>query len=120
MNEYKITLQTLLSIKNKIPIHSEDDHSTMAEDHRDTIRSIEKVMRLVESEYQVDQDAHSEISLEVEIGKAIPLGEWARRNGLDDAYARKKAKRGSLKTAHKIGRNWFISELEPNVDNRRR
>lgn len=122
MNRYKITLQTLQSIKDTIPVHSDDDHSKMAEDDRDTIRSIEKVMRLVESEaeYQADQEAHSEVTIEMEQGKDIPLREWAAKHGLDESYARQKARRGSLKTAHKVGRDWFISELEPNTDNRRR
>ena len=53
-------------------------------------------------------------------GRNIPLAEWAHKNGLDESYARQKARRGSLKTAHKIGRDWFINELEPNIDNRKK
>lgn len=122
MNRYRITAETLQSMKNIIPVHPEDDHSRMAEDDRDTIRAIDKIIRLIESEeeYQSDQEAHSEVTLEMEMGREIPLKEWARKNGLDEAYARKKAKRGSLKTAHKIGRDWFVSELEQNTDNRRK
>lgn len=66
------------------------------------------------------QEAHSQVTLEMEMGKEIPLREWARNNGLDESYARQKARRGSLKTAHKVGRDWFISELEINTDNRRK
>lgn len=71
-----------------------------------------------EKEEQADSIAHSEVTLEMELGREIPLGEWARKNGIDESYARHKARRGNLKTAHKIGRDWFISELEENIDNR--
>lgn len=68
--------------------------------------------------WQNGQKTHSEVTLEMEQGKDIPLGMWARKHGLDESYARQKARRGSLKTAHKVGRDWFVSELEDNVDNR--
>lgn len=122
MNNYQITVKTLELIKNIIPVHPEDDHSRMAEDDRDSIRAIEKVIQVVksEAEYQADQEAHSDATLEMEMGKAIPLGEWARKHGLDESYARQKARRGSFKSAHKVGRDWFINELEQNIDNRRK
>ena len=34
--------------------------------------------------------------------------------------ARQKARRGGFKTAHKLGRDWFISEMESNQDGRRK
>lgn len=122
MNNYEITMKTLQAIRNIIPVHSDDDMSRMAMDDRETIVALEKVMRLVESEkeYCADSISHSEVTLEMEMGREIPLGEWARRHGLDESYARQKARRGSLKSAHKIGRDWFISELEENIDNRRK
>lgn len=55
-----------------------------------------------------------------EKGVDIPLAQWAAIHGLDESYARKKARRGSLKTAHKVGRDWFINEKEPNLDNRKK
>lgn len=122
MNDYEITLRLLKGIKNIIPVHPEDDKSRMAEDDRDTIRAIEKVMRLVEyeAEMQEVQEAHSEVTIEMELGKDIPLKEWARIHGMDESSARQKARRGGFKTAHKKGRDWFISELEQNPDGRRK
>lgn len=48
----------------------------------------------------------------------IPLAMWAEREGLTDSYVRSKARRGMIKTAHKVGRDWFINESEHNIDNR--
>ena len=45
----------------------------------------------------------------------ISLVEWAKRNGIDDSTARKKADKGLL-PAMKIGRNWVIEESTPNTD----
>lgn len=94
----------------------------MTEDIEKDIKAIERVINILESEKerQEDQEAHSAATVEMEMGREIPLGEWAKINGLDAAYARKKAKRGSLKTAHKIGRDWFIRETEKNRDNRKK
>lgn len=94
----------------------------MTEDIEEDIKAIERAINILEyeNEHQEDQEAHSAVTIEMEMGREIPLGEWARINGLDSAYARKKAKRGSLKTAHKIGRDWFIRADEKNKDNRRR
>ena len=122
MNNYEITLKVLKNIKQITPVCEESDTSRSAEDFRETHKALDKIMKLVESEMerQLDQEAHSEVTLEMEMGKDIPLREWARNNKLDESYARQKARRGSLKTAHKIGRDWFINELEMNVDNRRK
>ena len=56
----------------------------------------------------------------METGRDIPLTEWAFKNGIDASYARAKARRGGYLTAKKIGRDWFISELEENKDKRRK
>lgn len=48
----------------------------------------------------------------------ITLKEWAEREGITDATARQKALRGSLKTAEKIGKQWFINPKEKNIDKR--
>lgn len=91
----------------------------LTEDEKNALISAKKIMER-ELEWNRDQLAHSEITIEKEQGKDIPLAEWAHREGLDESYARQKARRGSLKTAHKVGRDWFINELEENRDNRRR
>lgn len=48
----------------------------------------------------------------------IPLKEYAKR--FDKAYVsiQQKARRGGFQTAQKIGRDWFIDEDEPYIDNR--
>lgn len=66
------------------------------------------------------QEIHSQITIDMEQGEKIPLKEWARKNGIDESTARQKARRGGFKTAHKIGRDWFISEMESNPDGRRK
>lgn len=120
MNNCEIALLILKSIKSIIPEHEDGDHSRMAEDDRDTVRAIEKVIKLVESEmeYQSDQEAHSEVTIEMEKGVDIPLTEWAKLHGINPATARQKAGRGMFKTARKSGRDWFINADEPNSDNR--
>lgn len=50
----------------------------------------------------------------------IPLGEWAKINGIDPATARQRAERGALRTAQKIGRNWVISSEEELIDYRKK
>lgn len=47
----------------------------------------------------------------------ITLKEWALREGISPATARQKAGRGKL-PAVKMGRDWFIEESTPNIDNR--
>ena len=47
----------------------------------------------------------------------IPLKQWAERVGINPASARQKAARGNL-PAVKMGRDWFIEETTPNIDNR--
>lgn len=100
----------------------DDKTSRAAVDLAEDIKALERTLHIMEreAEWQADQEAHSEVTIEMEQGKDIPLREWAAKHGLDESYARQKARRGSLKTAHKVGRDWFISELEPNLDNRRR
>lgn len=48
----------------------------------------------------------------------ISLAEWAAREGISPVTARKKAQKGLLITAQKIGRNWVIDEREKNEDYR--
>lgn len=86
------------------------------------VNSMREALSIMRGElsHEEEQLAHSEVTIEMEQGKDIPLAEWARKWGLDESYARQKARRGSLRTAHKIGRDWFISELEENRDNRRK
>lgn len=67
-----------------------------------------------------DEEAHAQVTLEMEQGRDISLVEWAERNGIDPGTARQKALRGALKTAHKVGRNWLINEYEKNTDRRRK
>lgn len=50
----------------------------------------------------------------------ITLTEYARRHGRALATVRQKAYRGGFKTARRVGRDWFIDEDEPLVDNRRK
>lgn len=47
----------------------------------------------------------------------ITLKEWALREGISPATARQRAIRGTL-PAVKMGRDWFIEESTPNIDNR--
>ncbi len=100
----------------------EDKECVAAKDLEEDIKAMERTLRILEreAEYQADQEAHSEVTIEMEQGRDIPLAEWAHKHGLDESYARQKARRGSLKTAHKVGRDWFINELEENIDNRRK
>lgn len=50
----------------------------------------------------------------------ITLKEYAERHGRALATVRQKAYRGGFKTARRVGRDWFIDEDEPLVDNRRK
>lgn len=50
----------------------------------------------------------------------ITLKEYAERHGRALATVRQKAYRGGFKTARRVGRDWFIDEDEPMVDNRRK
>ena len=47
----------------------------------------------------------------------IPLKQWALNVGIDPSTARHKAARGTV-PAVKMGRDWFIEEDTPNIDNR--
>jgi len=48
----------------------------------------------------------------------ITIKEYAIRNEKAHVTARQMARRGSFKTAKKMGRDWFIDEDEPYPDNR--
>ena len=48
----------------------------------------------------------------------ITIKEYAERNGLLHDNVRHKCRRGSYKTAQKIGRDWLIDENEPDADRR--
>jgi uncharacterized protein YcfJ len=48
----------------------------------------------------------------------ITLKEYALRLGKNPDVVRQKALRGTMKTARKIGRDWFIDEDEPYTDAR--
>lgn len=48
----------------------------------------------------------------------ITLNEYAKRNGRRPATVRQKVYRGGFKTIQKIGRQLFIDENEPYVDER--
>lgn len=48
----------------------------------------------------------------------ITLKDWAIKNGINPDTASQKARRGKLKSAERIGRQWFIDSSEPNTDNR--
>lgn len=48
----------------------------------------------------------------------ITLKEYAIRLGKNPDVVRQKALRGTMKTAQKLGRDWFIDENEPYVDQR--
>ncbi len=48
----------------------------------------------------------------------ITLKEYCLKHNKNHCTARQRAARGSFKTAQKIGRDWFIEEDEPWIDNR--
>ncbi len=50
----------------------------------------------------------------------IPLAKWAKSQGILPDTARQKANRGGYKTAIKLGRDWFISPNEENIDLRKK
>ena len=76
--------------------------------------------KMLEREIAAYQEAIEIVEKKIQRGRDIPLIEWAHRHGLDESSARQKARRGSFETAHKQGRDWFISELEENPDRRRK
>lgn len=79
-----------------------------------------KTPRNAEPRNTVKRMTISDNSQEDSMQDMIPLKEWARINGISAATARQKAGRGGLKTARKVGRDWMISRLEVNPDNRTR
>jgi len=48
----------------------------------------------------------------------ILLNEYAKKHGRHPSTVIRKVKRGTLKTAKKIGWQWFIDEDEPYIDHR--
>ena len=48
----------------------------------------------------------------------ITIKEYADRNGLTHDNVRHKCQRGAYKSAVKLGRDWLISEDEPDIDHR--
>ena len=90
------------------------------EHHQDLQELTKKEPHNIDLEFEQDQEAHAEVTLELEEGKDIPLTEWARNNHINPATARQNAGRGKYKTAKKIGRDWFIKEWEQNIDNRKK
>lgn len=48
----------------------------------------------------------------------IPLKEYAEKLGKNPDNARQLAWRGSFQTAQKIGRDWFVEDIEPWPDRR--
>lgn len=87
--------------------------------HQETASILKEAAAIIESEreYLLDEAAHSEITIEMEQGRDIPLAEWARINNVDPANARQRALRGTL-PAHKVGNTWMINEFAVNKDAR--
>ena len=50
----------------------------------------------------------------------IPLTQYAAMHGKAEVTARQMARRGGLRTARKLGRNWIVDSQEPYPDRRRR
>lgn len=48
----------------------------------------------------------------------ILLTEYAKQRGKNPVVVAQKAERGTFRTAVKIGRQWFIEESEPYIDQR--
>lgn len=86
------------------------------------VEAIKDAALIIASEYehQLNQEAHSEATLETETGGKITLVEWAKRNKIDPSTARHKAIKGGFETAEKVGGVWLISESEKKSDRRRK
>lgn len=50
----------------------------------------------------------------------IPITQYAAMHGKAEVTARQMARRGGLRTARKLGRNWIVDSHEPYPDHRRR
>ena len=50
----------------------------------------------------------------------IPLTQYAAMHGKAEVTARQMARRGGLRTARKLGRDWMVDSQEPYPDRRRR
>lgn len=124
-NEYYNMIQTLNNYKKiyeDLYNNANDKNTRAAQDLKESIDALEKTVKIIKNEanWQAEQETHSQITIDEEQGKMITLTSWARKHNIDPATARQKAARGKFKTAHKVGRDWFISELEDNRDNRRK
>lgn len=69
-------------------------------------------MNRAELGYRVEKDAEKE--------ELIPLREWAINNGISPDTARQRARRGAMKTARRVGRDWVIDKHEQLIDGRRK
>ena len=58
------------------------------------------------------------VELDAEKEELISLREWAINQGIAPDTARKRANRGALKTARRVGRDWVIDKHEKFVDKR--
>lgn len=121
MDNYEITLQTLKELKERLT-DTRSLPSTGAVVDRDGLRALEKVIRMVECARRSSAvNRGDKITVrKQELDDLIPLAAWAHKHGLDESYARQKARRGRLSSARKIGRDWFVSASEPNLDNRKK
>lgn len=121
MDKYEITLQTLKELKKILPENPEIMRSASSDADKEESKALETVIHMVEYaklHAGVEQSV-TDIIHKSEMDELIPLATWAHMHGLDESYARQKARRGCLVTARKIGRDWFISAEEQNFDNRK-
>ncbi|MCI5872159.1 MAG: hypothetical protein PUJ55_10630 [Clostridiales bacterium] len=112
-NELRIAVEVLKYYNENSRLFGFDN------DELDALAKTEKIMKR-ELNWQDDQEAHSEVTIEMELGREISLAEWARIHKIDESTARQKARRGGFKTARKVGRDWLIMETEENPDGRRK
>lgn len=119
MKTVKIGVKELRITVEVLNFYATHNHFGFSESE---IGAIKEAASIMASEYerQSDQEAHSEVTIEMEEGREISLTEWARKNGIDPSTARHKALKGGFKTARKVGRDWLINGEEENVDKRRK
>ncbi len=119
MKVIKIGAEELRITVEVLNFYASHNHFGFSESEVEAIKEASSIMAS-EYEHELDQEAHSEVTIEMEEGREISLTEWARRNGIDPSTARHKALKGGFKTARKVGRDWMINENEKKTDNRRR
>lgn len=119
MKVIKIGARELCITVEVLNFYANHTHFGFSESEMEAIKEAASIMAS-EYEHQLDQGAHSEVTIEAEEGREISLVEWARKNGITPDSARQKALRGGFKTARKSGRDWLINENEEKVDNRRK